>query len=112
MPTLVMLLVLFGLTAAFWSAGRAAAETAITVGRRACQAAGVQLLDQTVHLRGLRLRRGPDGWLGLERTFRFEYSEDGIERHLGQLVMFRGELVSFSGPPRATNVIAFPSTEG
>ncbi|HZH42892.1 MAG TPA: DUF3301 domain-containing protein [Lysobacter sp.] len=105
MPTLVMLLVVFGLTMAFWSAGRAAAERAVAVGRNACQAAGVQLLDHTVHARGLRLRRGPDGWLGLERIFRFEYSEDGVERHIGQLVLFRGQLVAFSGPPRSTNVI-------
>lgn len=105
MPTLVMLLIFFGLAASFWSAGRAAAEIAVTVGRRACQAAGVQLLDQTVHARGLRLRRSADGWLGLERTFRFEYSEDGVERHVGQLVLFRGELVAFSGPPRATAVV-------
>lgn len=105
MPTLVMLLVLFGLAATLWSAGRAAAEQAVTVGRAACQAAGVQLLDQTVHARSLRLRRGADGRLGLERTFRFEYSADGIERHVGHLVLFRGQLVAFSGPPRATPVI-------
>ena len=83
---------------AFWSAARAAAERAEAMGRDACQAAGVQWLDQTVHANGLRLRRGDDGRLGFERSFRFEYSQDGSDRHVGRLV-------AFSGPLRATPVV-------
>jgi hypothetical protein len=89
----------------WWSASRAAAERAGDVGRNACDAAGVQWLDQTVHADGLRLRRRRDGWLGLERSFRFEYSEDGQDRHIGRLVLLGDELVSFSGPVRATSVV-------
>jgi hypothetical protein len=36
--------------AAFWFAGRRAAEMATIVGRQACSRAGVQWLDQIVHL--------------------------------------------------------------
>jgi len=50
-------------------------------------------------------RRGEDGRLGLERSFRFEYSEDGIQRHIGKLVLFRDELVYFSGPVRGASVV-------
>ena len=87
---------------AFWSAARAAAERAEAMGRDACQAAGVQWLDQTVHANGLRLRRGDDGRLGFERSFRFEYSQDGSDRHVGRLVLRGGRLVGFSGPLRTT----------
>lgn len=83
---------------AFWSAGRAAAERAESVGRDACRAAGVQWLDQSVHETGLRLCRHDNGWLGLERTFRFDYSIDGEDRHVGRMVLRGERLVSFSGP--------------
>ena len=105
MPTLLIVMILGATAFAFWSAARDAAERATAVGRHACQAAGVQLLDQTVHANGLRLRRGHDGRLGFERSFRFEYSEDGIGRHVGHLIL-RGEaLVAFSGPTQAASVV-------
>lgn len=106
MPPLLMLMILIALGAAWWSTARAAAERAEELGRNACSAAGVQWLDQTVHADGLRLRRRRDGWPGLERSFRFEYSEDGEDRHIGRLVLLGDELVSFSGPVRATSVVS------
>lgn len=106
MPTPLLLIIAFGLGFAFWSAARGAAERAEAVGRNACEAAGVQLLDQTVHASGLRLRRNEDGRLGFERSFRFEYSEDGANRHLGRLVLRGSRLVSFSGPMRSAEAPA------
>ncbi len=105
MPTLLILMIVAAMAFAFWSAARAAAERAEQVGRNACQAAGVQLLDQTVHANGLRLRRNHDGRLGFERSFRFEYSEDGIQRHIGRLVLHGDELVMFSGPTQAASIV-------
>lgn len=98
MLTLLILMTVSAAAFAFWSAGRAAAERAEALGRDACRAAGVQLLDQTVHATGLRLRRHRDGWLGLERSFRFEYSDNGADRHVGRLVLHGTRLVGFSGP--------------
>ena len=105
MPTLLILMICAALAFAFWSAARAAAERAEQVGRDACHVAGVQWLDQTVHASGLRLRRGEDGRLAFERSFRFEYSEDGSDRHVGRLVLRGVRLVSFSGPLRGTGVV-------
>ena len=98
MPTLVILMIVTAMAFSYWSAGRAAAERAETVGRDACQVAGVQWLDQSVHAIGLRLCRHDNGWLGLERTFRFDYSIDGADRHIGRLVLRGERLVAFSGP--------------
>ena len=82
----------------FWSAGRAAAERAEALGRDACKAAGVQWLDQSVHATGMRLCRHDNGWLGLERTFRFDFSLDGQDRHIGRMVLRGERLIAFSGP--------------
>lgn len=83
---------------AFWFAGRAAAEAATRHGQVACAQAGVQWLDQSVHLLSTRLRRGPEGWLGLERHYGFEYSSGGDDRHAGRLVLHGRRLHSLVGP--------------
>ena len=98
MPTLLLLMIGAAIAVTWWSAARDAAERAEDLGREACAAAGVQWLDQTVHASGLRLRRGEDGRLGFERTFRFEYSGDGQDRHIGRLVLRGRRLVAFVGP--------------
>lgn len=98
MPTLVLLMILAATAVAFWSASRAAAERAEALGRDACRAAGVQWLDQSVHEIRIRLCRYENGRLGLERTFRFDYSLDGDDRHSGRLVLRGNRLVTFSGP--------------
>ena len=105
MESLLVVMIVAGLAFAYWSAGRAAAERAEALGRDACRAAGVQWLDQSVQAAGLRLQRGENGRLGFERTFRFEYSHDGSDRHIGRMVLRGTRLVSFSGPTRAANVI-------
>ena len=106
MPTLLVVMIVAALAFAFWSAGRSAAERAESLGRDACHAAGVQWLDQTVHAAGLRLHRSESGRLGFERVFRFEYSHDGSDRHVGRLVLRGTRLVSFSGPARPENVVS------
>jgi len=106
MPTLVILMIVTAMAFSFWSAGRAAAERAETLGRDACETARVQWLDQSVHAIGLRLCRHDNGRLGLERTFRFDYSINGADRHIGRLVLRGERLVAFSGPvtPPATRL--------
>lgn len=87
----------------FWFAGRRAAETATLVGRRACDRAGVQWLDQSVHLLAMRLRRGPSGLLGVERHYGFEYSTGGEDRHAGRIVLHGVRVQAVAGPmPPAT----------
>lgn len=100
MSSLLLTMICVAVLFAYWSAARGAAERAEEVGRDACRAAGVQWLDQTVHANGLRLRRGANGWMGFERSFRFEYSHEGNDRHVGRLVLRGNQLIAFSGPTR------------
>lgn len=101
MPSLILLMIAGAAGYAFWNASRAAAERAGELGRNACRAADVQWLDQSVHATSLRICRLPSGWLGFERTFRFEYSHDGIDRHSGRMVLRGDQLISFAGPAAA-----------
>ena len=87
-----------GLVSLLWTAARAAAETAVVHGQRACREAGVQWLDQSVHLTRVRFSRGRDGRLGLERHYRFEYSRGGSDRQAGRIVLHGRTLLSLTGP--------------
>jgi len=94
----IILMILGAAAVAFWNASRSAAEQATALGRDACRRAGVQLLDHSVHADRLRLRRRADGRMGLEYSFRFYWSDDGVQRYVGHMVLLGDELVSFSGP--------------
>ncbi|HET6783779.1 MAG TPA: DUF3301 domain-containing protein [Pseudoxanthomonas sp.] len=100
MPSLILWMIAGAAAFAYWNAARAAAEHAKQLGRNACSAAQVIWLDESVHASGIRLRRGEDGRLGFERSFRFEYSYDGVDRHVGRMVLRGQKLVSFIGPVR------------
>ena len=60
-----------------------AREAAHQAARNACEAAGVQLLDDTVSQIRLKLARDHEGRAVLERWFRFEFSPSGDDRQQG-----------------------------
>ena len=66
--------------------GRAAAKLA-------CRREGVQLLDDTVAFRSLRLARNDDGRVALRRVYDFEYSADGNDRYRGSVMLLGREVV-------------------
>jgi hypothetical protein len=107
MPTLIVLMLVAAAAVAFWNSGRASTERARELGRDACRAANVQWLDEAVHVVAIRPRRLGNGRLGWERTFRFDYSIDGRDRHAGRMVLRGDRLVSFAGPP-TPEPLAFP----
>ena len=72
---------------AYWLDAMRGYELARAAGKRACQEAGVQLLDDTVELVRLRLRRTHGGRLAWLREYRFEFSDDGAMRHRGQVTL-------------------------
>ena len=62
-------------------------ERAVEAGRRACARYGLQLLDDTVAISRLALARNEEGHLGLQRTYAFEFSDDGNNRRQGSVVV-------------------------
>jgi len=50
-----------------------------------CQQLGLQLLDQSVALKSIRIKRGNNGWPNLMRCYVFEFSSTGDERYYGKI---------------------------
>ena len=75
-----------------WHVSLRARERANLVALETCQRSGAQLLDGTVAFRGLRAVRGTDGWLQLRRTYVFDYSQDGVTRRQGFIILRGGTL--------------------
>lgn len=96
--TWLLLLAIAGVAWA-WMDALAARERAIGYGREICRSAGVQLLDQTVALRRIRIEI-IDGLPALVRRYGFEVSLDGSDRHRGQLEIGGHALRSWSLPQR------------
>jgi hypothetical protein len=80
-----------------WMDALNAREHAIRHGQALCREAGVQLLDQTVSLKRLRIGRR-DGLPTLLRRYAFEVSLDGSDRHRGHLDLGGHRLEAWSLP--------------
>jgi hypothetical protein len=79
----VFLLLLLGW---FWLDSMRAREIATEVCKSACKQRELQFLDQTVALRRLGLAWRSEG-LRVRRVYRFDFSEEGVGRRSGYLVM-------------------------
>lgn len=98
METSLILLVLFGLGLYAWMRARDAAEEARRLGAEACERAGVQLLDHSVALVKLGLKRTDSGRLGVVRQYRFDYSREGSDRASGGLALLGMKLLWITAP--------------
>lgn len=52
-----------------------------------CESRGLLLLDQTVSLNKVRLRRDRSGQMQIERTYQFEFSTNGDDRYQGDITL-------------------------
>lgn len=93
----LLLLLALGAIVGLWLKLSVARERAVQEARRQCQQHGLQLLDETVGLRGMRLRR-VNGLRMIERCYGFEVSIDGHDREPGRLWMIGSALSSLSLP--------------
>lgn len=85
-PELIGLAVLAAL-AWLWYDSLKARDAGIAAVRRACEAEGLQLLDETMAIASLKPARDDEGHLALQRGYQFEYSDTGDNRRRGSLVM-------------------------
>ena len=92
-------LLVVGIGLWFWRDSLGAREQARAASTRACRQSGVQLLDDTVALERLWLRRDRDGRLKLERLYVFEFTDTGQRRQVGSvlLVGWRVEVLHMEG---------------
>ena len=95
----MLVLLALGACVGVWMEFSAWRERAVRTTRALCQRYQLQLLDETVSLRRLYLRRTPGG-LRIERHYDFEVSLHGNDRRSGQLWMI-GHVVSNTILPQA-----------
>lgn len=88
-----------------WMDSLRAREHAMGTCRRSCQAHGLQLLDETVALEGLALKRRRDGRVQIQRRYRFEFTRDGSERDTGAIVMLGDRVESLDLPHEGGRII-------
>jgi len=77
----------------YWWDTMQSKEVARQAGKRACDQAGVQFLDDTVEKKKVWIRRNARGRLELCRIFFFEFATDGEYRYQGRVVVL-GNIVS------------------
>ncbi len=95
---LILLVVLIALIW-FWYDSLSALELARQQGKKVCQEANLQFLDDTVENIKTRLARNEQGRRVLQRTYRFQFSETGDSRLEGQLVVSGGKVGSLTLEP-------------
>ena len=83
----------------FWFDSLRALEIARNAGKRACDDANVQFLDDTVAGIAFALVRDKSGRRMLRRTYRFEFSETGNTRLEGQLIVLGDRIESVTMGP-------------
>jgi hypothetical protein len=84
-------LIVVGLAVWFWTESLKARERAVDEGTEACRRNRLQFLDETVECISLRPARNEHGQLALRRIYRFEFSDDGVNRRAGRIVMLGSE---------------------
>jgi len=88
---LALLMLCAAIAAWIWR-GHGIRELALKLARRHCEKLDIELLDQNVALRGLRLRRDQRGHLRLARVYDFEFTVTGDQRLAGCITLFGRQL--------------------
>lgn len=71
----------------FWLNSRRAHEFSLGICRHFCEKNDAMLLDETVCLQRLRIRRGNSGRIQFERCYQFEYSYNATDRYSGDITI-------------------------
>jgi hypothetical protein len=71
----------------YWRSALRVKERAFLAARKRCQDMEVQLLDESIYLRRLWLKRNERGQLAVWRAFYFEFTVTGADRYFGRVLM-------------------------
>ena len=87
------LLVVVLLAYYWWHSGDFKA-LALSSAAKHCEQFGLQLLDQSMVIKGLWLEKNDRGSISVRRRYQFEFSSTGEQRYLGLLVMLGTRVTS------------------
>ena len=83
-------------------------EAAVAASRSACDAEGYQFLDDTVAIESVWPARNDEGQIRLRRVNAYEYTDTGLSRHKGSVVMLGAEVLALRigrhAPPTPLNL--------
>lgn len=83
----LLLLAIITLILLFWFETLRMREYVIRRCKSTCESAGLQLLDQSVALSGISLKRDRNGRWRIHRRYQFHVSESGADRHTGHMIL-------------------------
>ena len=89
-------LIVLGALAWLWLDSLKARDVALQAARTACEHEGLMLLDDTVAICAIRIARDADGRVKLQRSYEFEFSDDGNNRRSGSVVLLGSTVVLFN----------------
>ena len=90
----LLLLALLGAAAVYWWRSGVFKERARKLAGAHCARLGLQFLDQSVVITGVRPLRDADGRLVLRRRYEFEFASLGDRRYRGSLILIGMQLQS------------------
>lgn len=96
----IFFLILFAVLGWLWWDSMQAREAAVAAARAACDAEGLQFLDDTVGIAAIKPARNADGRLLLQRAYDFEFSDTGDNRIKGSVVMLGRRVLLLNLLPR------------
>ncbi len=86
-------IIILGTIGWLWYDSVKAKEIALFGTRIRCESRGLRLLDQTVALTHIRLRRDHSGQMRIEREYQFEFSINGDDRHEGEVTLLANRII-------------------
>lgn len=100
---LSFLLLLF-IVAVFWREALRARERANAIAIETCRRLNVQFLDGTVAFSAMRPARNPHGDWSWRRSYTFDYTDDGMRRHQGFVVLLGNAIEAVGLAPEGGHV--------
>lgn len=87
----------------YWLDGIRAKEVATSHAKAACKKVLLELLDETVLLKKIRLRRNSQGRITLYRLYQFEFCSTGEYRYKGTARLLGKQLLGIEMEPHQFN---------
>ncbi|WP_069472576.1 DUF3301 domain-containing protein [Candidatus Marithrix sp. Canyon 246] len=87
MITTIILLLLISLLTWFWFDTLKSRERAKNICKQSCRELKLQLLDDTIALIRIRLKRNNHGKLIVQRLYQFEFDDGNNQRQTGRILM-------------------------
>lgn len=83
----------------YWWASQGMRQIALQACRAYCDKQDLQLLDESVGLRRIRVKRGERGRLGLCWTYEFEFTATGYDRFKGRITILSARVFDIDLEP-------------